>query len=146
MSTFSINIDATNLIYRHFIILGKTGWVDSKIIQTLEIEPGSYSFQVASGTYAHFTFNVTSKGTVDWDDSKFDAFLSGKGSPTQIIKGFTIIPDARYLSGSGVLLVIPATAEDWITYKTCKMVPGTYQFQQGSGEFTSFDFTLGLDG
>jgi hypothetical protein len=45
------------------------------------------------------------------------------------------------------LLVIPSTNEDWITYKKCRMVPAShYSVQQGSGQVTSFQFKLGLDG
>ena len=147
MSTFSIQIDATQLVYRYFIIPGKTpDWVSSRTIQTLTLEPGTYNFQIGSGYYADFTFSVTPTGTVDYDAS-FDAFLSGRGNPTLTIAGFPVTLDARYLSGSGVLLVIPATNEDWITYKTCRMVPASsYSVQQGSGVVTSFTFKLGLDG
>jgi hypothetical protein len=55
--------------------------------------------------------------------------------------------DARYLSGSGVLLVVPFTNDDWITYKTCRMVPASYySVQQGSGVVANFFFKLGVDG
>src|SRR5438105_4830006 len=146
MSTFSIQIDATQLVYRDFIIPGKTDWISSRTIQTLALEPGGYQFQIGSGYFADFTFSVTSMGTVDYDPS-FNAFLSGRGSPTLTIAGFPVTLDARYLSGAGVLLVIPGTNEDWITYKTCRMVPASYySVQQGSGEVTSFAFKLGLDG
>ncbi len=146
MSTFSIQIDATQLVYRDFIIPGKTDWISSRTIQTLNLEPAGYNFQVGSGYYTDFTFSVTPAGTVDYDAS-FNAFLSGRGSTTLTIAGFPVTLDARNLSGAGVLLVIPATNEDWISYKTCRMVPASYySVQQGSGEVTSFDFKLGLDG
>jgi Tc toxin complex TcA C-terminal TcB-binding domain/Repeat of unknown function (DUF346) len=146
MSTFSIQIDATQLVYRDFIIPGKTDWISSRTIQTLTLEPGGYQFQIGSGYLADFTFSVTPAGTVDYDAS-FDAFLSGRGSTTLTIAGFPVTLDARNLSGAGVLLVIPATNEDWISYKTCRMVPASYySVQQGSGEVTSFNFKLGLDG
>jgi hypothetical protein len=146
MSTFSIQIDATQLVYRDFIIPGKTDWISSRTIQTLNLEPAGYNFQVGSGYYTDFTFSVTPTGTLDYD-SKFDGFLSGRGSTTLTIAGFPVTLDARNLSGAGVLLIIPATNEDWISYKTCRMVPATYySVQQGSGEVTSFDFKLGPDG
>jgi hypothetical protein len=142
MSTFSIEIDATQLVYRDFVIPGKTGWISSRQVQTLALEPGEYNFQIASGYFADFTFLVTSKGAVDYDP-KFGAFLSGKGTSKLTIPGLVVTLDARYLSGSGVLLVIPATNEDWITYKTCRMVPASsYSVQQGSGEVTSFSFKI----
>jgi hypothetical protein len=52
-STFSVSIDATQLVYRYFVIPGITGgWVDSRTVQTFNLAPGQYSFQVASGYYA----------------------------------------------------------------------------------------------
>lgn len=147
MSTFPIQIDATQLVYRFFIIPGITDvWTDSRNVQTLALQPGTYNFQVGSGYFADFTFSVTPEGTVDYDAS-FDAFLSGRGSSTLTIVGFQVTLDARYLSGSGILLVVPLTNDDWITYKTCRMVPASfYSVQQGSGEVTSFTFKLGVDG
>ncbi len=146
-SGFAIKIDATPLVYRDFIIPGVTNdWVDSRTIQSLVVAPGLYSFQVASGYFADFTFSVTPRGTIDYDTA-YDAFLGGRGTSTLTINGFQVTLDARYLSGSGVLLVIPATNDDWITYKQCRMVPASYySVQQGSGEVANFSFKLGLDG
>jgi hypothetical protein len=146
-ATFPISIDATPLVYRHFVIPGVTsGWVDSRTVQTFNLAPGQYSFQIASGYYADFTFSVTSTGTVDYSTS-FSSFLSGKGTSTLRINGLVVTLDARYLSGSGVLLVAPLTSDDWISYKTVRMVPAShYSVQQGSGEVTSFAFKLGIDG
>ena|SRR5436190_8045583 len=147
MTTFPIQIDATELVYRYFLIPGVTpNWISSRTIQTLALEPGTYNFQVGSGYYTDFTFSVASAGTVDYD-TNFDAFLTGRGSSTLTIVGFRVTLDARYLSGSGILLVVPLTNDDWITYKTCQMVPASsYSVQQGSGEVTSFAFKLELDG
>ncbi len=66
--TFPIKIDATPLVYRYFIIPGVTSnWVDSRTVQSFNLAPGEYSFQVASGYYADFTFRVTPLGTIDFD-------------------------------------------------------------------------------
>src|SRR5262245_26179985 len=47
-ATFPISIDATQLMYRYFVIPGvTTGWVDSRTVQTFNLAPGQYSFQVA---------------------------------------------------------------------------------------------------
>jgi hypothetical protein len=110
------------------------------------LAPGQYSFQVASGYYADFTFSVTSTGTVDYAAS-FNGFLSGRGTSTLRIDGLVVTLDARYLSGSGVLLEAPHTNDDWISYKTVRMVPASYySVQQGSGEVANFSFKLGIDG
>lgn len=147
MTTFPIQIDATQLVYRDFFIPTITNhFINSRIVQTLSLHPGTYNFQVGSGYVADFTFSVTAQGTVDYDAS-FDTFLTGRGSSTLKILGFQVTLDARYLSGLGVLLVVPHTAEDFITFKTCRMVPASfYSVQQGSGEVASFTFKLGLDG
>ena len=147
MSTFPIKIDATQLVYRGFFIPGITDhFINSRIVQSLSLQPGTYNFQVGSGYFADFTFSVTTQGTVDFD-ARFDTFLTGRGSSTLTIVGFQVTLDARYLSGLGVLLVVPHEAEDFITYKKCQMVPASlYTVQQGSGESASFNFKLGLDG
>jgi hypothetical protein len=144
-ATFAIKIDATALVYRNFIIPGVTSnWVDSRTVQSFNLAPGEYSFQIASGYYADFTFSVTPLGTIDFNVG-YNGFLSGRGTSTLRIDGLSVTLDARYLSGSGVLLVVPTT--DWITYQTCRMVPASYySVQQGSGVVANFSFKLGVDG
>jgi hypothetical protein len=146
-ATFPVSIDATQLMYRYFVIPGVTaGWVDSRTVQTFNLAPGTYAFQIASGYYADFTFTVTATGTVDYSAS-FSSFLSGMATSTLKINGLVVTLDARYLSGSGVLLVAPLTSDDWISYKTVRMVPASYySVQQGSGEVANFSFKLGIDG
>ena len=79
--------------------------------------------------------------------TSFDSFLAGHGTNTLNINGLVVTLDARYLSGSGVLLVAPLTSADWISYKTVRMVPASYySVRQGSGEVASFSFKLGIDG
>jgi hypothetical protein len=146
-ATFPVSIDATQLVYRYFVIPGVTsGWIDSRTVQTFNLAPGQYSFQVASGYYADFNFTVSSTGTVDYATS-FNGFLSGRSTTTLRIDGLVVTLDARYLSGSGVLLEAPHTNDDWISFKTVRMVPASYySVQQGSGEVANFSFKLGVDG
>ena len=146
-TSFPVSIDATQLVYRYFVIPGVTsGWIDSRTVQTFNLAPGQYSFQVGSGYYADFTFTVTSTGTVDYASS-FSSFLNGRGTSTLRIDGLVVTLDARYLSGSGVLLEAPHTNDDWISYKTVRMVPASYySVQQGSGQVANFTFKLGVDG
>jgi len=143
--TFPVKIDATRLVYRYFVVPGVTGtWVDSRTVQSFNLAPGEYAFQVGSGYYADFTFSVTALGTIDFSLS-YDGFLSGRGTSTLTIDGLSVTLDARYLSGSGVLLVAPAV--DWITHSTVRMVPASYySVQQGSGEVANFSLKLGVDG
>jgi len=143
--TFPVKIDATPLVYRYFVIPGVTSnWVDSRTVQSFDLAPGVYSFQIASGYYADFTFRVTPLGTIDYDVAH-NGFLSGRNTSTLTIAGLSVTLDARYLSGSGVLLVIPTT--DWITFATCRMVPASYySVQQGSGVVADFNFQLDVNG
>jgi hypothetical protein len=144
--SFSIQIDATQLFYRFFIIPEITpDWIDSRAIQTLNLDPGVYNFQITSAVFTDFTFAITPDGKVDYD-TQFDSFLSGRGTSTLTITGLEVIIDARYLSGAGVLLVCPLTNEDWISKRTIRLVPATYQVQQGSAVVCDFVFALKLDG
>ncbi len=146
--TFPVRIDATRLFYRYFIIPGVTSnWTDSRVVQQFNLAPGTYSFQIASGYYADFTFRVGPTGLVDYD-APFSTFLSGSGSSTLTINGLSVTIDARYLSGSGVLLAsAPLTNDDWISFQTVRLVPASYySVQQGSGVVCDFNFRLGVDG
>jgi hypothetical protein len=148
-TTFPIQIDATQLFYRYFMILG-TGvtqdWIDSRTVQTLHLEPGAYQFQIASGYPAVFTFYVTAAGKIDYS-TEDAAFLTGKGTSVLVVTGLQVTLDARYLAGSGVLLAnMRLDNTDWISYKTCRLLPSSYSVQQGSGVVTSFSFQLNPDG
>jgi hypothetical protein len=142
---FTIEIDATALVYRQFIVPGVTAsWVDAKTVQTLSLSPGSYSFQIASGYFADFTFQVGADGRIDYDPA-FSSFLSGRGTARLTIQGFQVTLDARYLTGAGILLVAPAM--DFIRYATVRMVPAShYQVQQGSGQVAQLVFQLDRNG
>lgn len=59
----AIRIDATALDFNHFIIPGQTpDWVDANTVQTVDLPPGNYSYQIASGSYCDFTFTVGADG------------------------------------------------------------------------------------
>ena len=151
MTSFPIQIDATPLFYRYFIIPGVTqNWTDSRTVQTFDLQTKVYNFQIASGSYADFSFRVTSDGTVDYD-AKFDAFLQGRGTNRLVLRGHSVTIDARYLGmsdGAGVLLCdVPMTNADWILHQTLRLLPGShYRLQQGSGLVSSFTFKLAVDG
>jgi hypothetical protein len=50
MTGFPIEIDATQLFFRGFLIPGVSpGFHDSHQVQRLELDPGTYLFQVQSG-------------------------------------------------------------------------------------------------
>jgi tetratricopeptide (TPR) repeat protein len=144
--SFAIRIDATHLVYQRFFIPGvtSTSGVDSRVVQTLQLAPGTYSFQFASGYYADFRFKVTQAGKVDYDPS-YARFLSGTDTSTLTVSGFLVTLDASHLSGRGILLA-NMPYQDWITYKQVRMVPASYYGVQGPGGSGGFYFKLGLDG
>ena len=93
-----IRIDTSQLTYKKFLILGVTSEpVDGSTPALVSLQPGTYSFQQFSGALVDFTFEVTPGGTVDYDVSN-DAFLSGRGSATLIVRGFSVTLDTRALS------------------------------------------------
>jgi hypothetical protein len=151
MSTFPIVVDATQLFYRFFIIPGVTpDWVDARTVQTLQIEPGLYRFQIQSSNLTDFSFTVTSEGTVDYDPG-FGAFLGGRGTSSLQLNGFEVTLDASALSGAsgggGVLLTVPLTNEDWIQHRSVRLLPQAgYMVQPGSGIIAALSFTLQRDG
>jgi hypothetical protein len=151
MTGFPIEIDATQLFARGFVIPDvTTDLVDSRNVQTFELEPGSYRFQIQSGEIADFVFVVMDQGSVDYEPA-FDRFLSGRGSSRLSISGFEVTLDARELTGSdsggGVLLALSSTNDDWISLKTCRLLPQAgYIVQQGSGQVCKFTFGITRNG
>ncbi len=59
-------------------------------------------------------------------DIAFNGFLSGRNTSSLSIDGLQVTIDARYLSGSGVLLVVPLTTDDWIALQTVRLVPASF--------------------
>jgi hypothetical protein len=50
LASFSIEIDATALFYRQFIVIGSgSSFIDSRQVQSLQLDPGRYPIQVQSG-------------------------------------------------------------------------------------------------
>ncbi|MEU0881935.1 hypothetical protein ABZ345_25260 [Lentzea sp. NPDC005914] len=142
----SINIDARPLSGRHFVLPSKTGWLDARTVQTLQLAPGGYGFQ-AGGTAA-FSFTVEQNGTISYAD-ELEGFLSGKGTRTLRVEGVVITIDARWLApGAGVLLShVPSDSRDWIMCKKVRMVPAKpYYVQQGSGQIVNMSFEVTRDG
>ena len=146
MGSFNIQVDATRLVYHDFIIPNITAaWTDASTVQTLSMPAGTYSFQVGSGYYCDFTFEVTSAGLIAYDP-KYGTFLAGAGTSTLVLNGFKVTIDARYLPGQGLILSdIPLinNTTDWISLKTMNMLPASYySVQQGSGIVCNLSFQL----
>jgi hypothetical protein len=93
-----IRIDTSQLSFKWFIIPSViTDPTDGST--PLSLEPGEYDFQQFVGFLAsiNFTFRVNPDGTVDYDASN-NGFLSGRGTPTLIVRGSPITLDGTTLS------------------------------------------------
>lgn len=145
--THKVRIDGSALFSRFFYVFGVTGWLDANQVQTLTLEEGR-TYQVAAGASpADFTFSVDSAGHIRYA-AENETFLGGAGSDTLVLEGLDVIVDARYLSGSGVLIShTRANNEDWLRYETVRLLPApVYTFQQGSGVVVNFRTALRRDG
>lgn len=140
-----ITVDARPLSVRGFVIHGKTGWNPSRSVQTFQLAPGSYGFQIAAPIA--FWFTVTQAGLIDYPDGL--AGVSGKGTRVLSVSGVAVTLDARRLAPGATVLLSNAsvTNEDWITCKRIRLVPAPhYQIQQGSGQVAAMQFRVTPDG
>jgi hypothetical protein len=116
-------------------------------VQTVTVEEG-HSYRVyAAASPADFTFTVDSAGHVRYG-AEHETFLGGAGSDTLVLEGLAVTVDARYLSGSGVLISgVPPDNDDWLRHATVRLLPApVYAFQQGSGVLINFRTALRRDG
>jgi hypothetical protein len=145
-----IQIDATRLYYPEFQIPGFTNFLDSRMLQTIPLAPGSYDFQVAAGSIA-FQFQVTDDCTLDYSPD-FDTFLQGRGTSQLIVNGLEVTIDARYLSGIGVIVdgnasPFPPPSLQFLQYGTIRLLPSiAIQVLQGSALVASFTYGLDVNG
>jgi hypothetical protein len=142
-TTHQVRIDGSALFSRYFHVSGVTAWLDANQVQTVALAEGR-AYQVVTGaTPADFTFSVDSAGHIRYA-AENETFLGGAGSDTLVLEGLDVTVDARYLSGSGVLIShVPADNEDWLRHETVRLLPAPiYTFQQGSGVVVNFRTAL----
>jgi hypothetical protein len=138
-------IDTSALTNTHFTIPGVTpGPVDGAHGALVSLKPGTYKFQQQNPS-ADFDFSVTLDGTFDYD-RRNDAFLSGRGSETLIVRGFPIAVDSTSLSHA--LLPVSGAAAltpDRINHLVLLPAAG-YSFFSASGVFADLTFAVEADG
>lgn len=142
-----IEIDGSPLFSRFFVVLGATGWLPADSVQSVQLNEGR-RYQIRTAALpADFTFWVDSAGRVDYDPHA-ESFLDGAGTSRLTMVGVDTTIDARYLSGSGVLIShAPPNNEDWLRHRTVRLLPGpVYTWQQGSGVVVNFRAALQRDG
>ena len=144
-----IRIDTSNLTYTQFLIPELSSEpIDGANAPTIQLEPGEYSVQQVLGLPASFSFQITPDGLISYDTAN-DQFLSGRGTTTLLIQGFTITIDGRALShdllpqnllGNGN--VLPRNLANELTY-----LPATgYTFYTAPGIAADFHFDLDVSG
>lgn len=159
MTRFKININAEPLFDRNIAILNiRTGelyppktdphhWDGT--LRTFELEPGPHGVHIYTG-HSEVKFRVNDTGTV----TPIDPFgvcmeVLGDSKNTLLVKGFEVTLDARYLAmdnARGVLLGTSSDSSGWIVHKTTRLLPATYQVEQGSATVSQFVFDLNLKG
>jgi hypothetical protein len=93
----NIRIDTSNLTYKRFSILSQNATlVERSTVAELSLPSGTYTFQ-QPGVAADLIFDVTPDGLVNYSVAH-DSFLIGRGTGTLVVRGFSIILDARPLS------------------------------------------------
>jgi len=137
----NIRIDTKQLTYTQFQVPGVTpATVDGTHAVLLSLEPGTYNFQ--QGSSADFDFRVTLDGTIDYD-TRYDAFLSGRGSETLIVRGFPVALDSTQLSHGIVLNVFEAASLKPDRINQLMLVPASgYRF---TSSVVNIDFTFGVE-
>ncbi|MFE6904024.1 hypothetical protein ACFVFJ_45715, partial [Streptomyces sp. NPDC057717] len=143
-----IRIDTSNLTYTHFSIPEQnTGWLEGANTPSLFLNPGTYSYQVASRIPASFQFSVTSDGLIDYSPLN-DAFLDGRGTNTLVVKGFKIFIDGTSLSHG--LLPLNIVGVRYLTREKnheLRVPPATgYGLQPTSRTVADFRFDVTTDG
>lgn len=152
-SAFEVNIDATALSSTEFLINGQTAVIDGTVVQTLDLPEGSYQFQPGAGLVGDFRFRVTPGGLIDFDAAS-DGFLSGRGTDTLVVQGYTIDVDATALSNDAFLLpntfglrTLPDSLDSSVV-QTLTLVPvrGGYRIQVGAAQVGDFRWNVDLNG
>ncbi|MER7585779.1 hypothetical protein ABTY56_38140, partial [Kitasatospora sp. NPDC097691] len=139
-----IHIDTGNLTFTQFRIPEHSSrFVDGSDSPTVQLEPGSYSFQQISDQSAGFNFEVSQDGCIDYDLPK-EQFLKGRGTRTLTVRGFSVMVDATALSHGLFPLVAGSGLLKRNQRHALVLAPGTgYGFQSATD--TDADFRFGVD-
>lgn len=146
-TVFEIQIDARKLYYTYFILETVNSSFErknSREVVTLKLPAGKYYYQVSSA--ASFSFEVTSEGKIDYNPELY-TFLRGRGTTELIVDGLEVTIDARYLTGSGIIVDVNAPEVPFVIFEKLRLLPlaKTY-LEQGSGLVASFTYGLDVNG
>uniref|UniRef100_UPI00058B2E7C hypothetical protein n=1 Tax=Lamprocystis purpurea TaxID=61598 RepID=UPI00058B2E7C len=109
-----------------FHLSGITDWLTSAQPRALRLLPAIYLFVHGSGRVPEADFQVRLDGTLDYAAAS-DAFLTGRGTHTLGILGFSILIDARAYPSESILLMPFGLAIDTTSAnpQTVSLLPST---------------------
>ncbi len=141
MSTFTIEIDATQTSFSQFFIPDA---FDATRVQSLKLEPGSFGFQVEAGVPPAFQFHISSSGIIDQlTPDSTTAFVDGLDTPKLTVRGLEVTLDAKCLS-TGIL--VANTDGNFHAFQIFRLLPGRYGIQDLSGGQTKIPFDVDAEG
>lgn len=152
MTSFNITLDATQLGYAAFVIVGpmagnyfpnnKGSWTANTQAYTVALAPATYTFVVGSGSVDTFTFTVTSSGALTLSEGAA-SYVTVEGKKI-IVNGFEVTVDARYITGqvnwNGNQIPRPQ-----IVLQTSRMIPMT-GYELGMQGNCAFVFSIDQNG
>jgi hypothetical protein len=144
---FDIRIDTSSLTYTQFLIPEiSSEFIEGANSSTISLEPGVYGFQQVSGVIANLRFEVTTEGLIEYDTA-YEEFLSGRGTNTLTVRGFTVTLDARSLSHDLQPMIVGAIVLHRDLTHNLALVPAAgYSFLVASGIVADFRFDLDVNG
>ncbi|WP_162907050.1 RNA polymerase sigma factor [Allorhizocola rhizosphaerae] len=126
---FAVNVDATRLTSPLFAVGWVAANVDARRVQTFNVLPATY--RLASGNiWTAAWFTVTPTGAIDYPQDV--TYLSGRGTDTLTLKGFTIYVDATRLTASTFAIEWVGATFDARRVQTVQVLPATYRLAEGS--------------
>ncbi|MGH3825201.1 MAG: hypothetical protein ACRDRA_20540 [Pseudonocardiaceae bacterium] len=118
-----VRFDATALSYPNFSISGMAEWWDARQARTLRLLPGSHTVVTPGPTATRIT--VSQAGRVDYDPS-LNGVLSGRDTPTLILRGTPISFDARVSSYSTFAISGVRNGMDARQVHPLQLLPGSH--------------------
>jgi hypothetical protein len=143
-ATFAVNIDATGLTQQTLDVLPGSGSFDSKTIQPLQLQPGTYVLQTQLGNANIGPFTIAADGSLSFDDALKPTFSIRDGN-TLVVTGVAVTLDAHRLTPQP-LYVYPRFEIDSRVRTTLQLAPGVYTIYTQYGSVAAGGFTAHADG
>jgi parallel beta-helix repeat protein len=150
VTAFAMKIDARPLTQEGYHVSGPTFAVvqNSRVeVADLALRSGFYTIILGSGNPMSCVLEVTAAGAWSYDPG-CDGFLSGRGTDTLVMRGYTVFVDATRLSTTAFLLpnMFTSTVFDSTVVQPLQVVPAPlYGLIVQAGFFCCY-FEVALDG